>query len=233
MYKITKKTIKRVYDEVLSGMSENIGILSYEHTIEGGFTSWVFDDGNEAVGMEFLNMFFGKAYAIALENAKTEGEAKAQAKELAKSKGYSITRASVAKSKSKSKSKTEVKAQRDAKAQAKVQRDVYTKAIGKALSDGSKAMAEARERAEALEATTDINVEAYASTLKEVMRLMGIINCRHNIVDGFRDVVFTEGEQEFSARALNAMFSALYEAEATEEQEEQSESDAFIAWALS
>jgi len=233
MYKITKKTIKRVYDEVLSGMSENIGILSYEHTIEGGFTSWVFDDGNEAVGMEFLNMFFGKAYAIALENAKTEGEAKAQAKELAKSKGYSITRASVAKSKSKS--KTEVKAQRDAKAQAKVQRDVYTKAIGKALSDGSKAMAEARERAEALEATVEVevNTEAYASTLKEIMCLMGIINCRHNLIDGFTQVVFAEGEQEFSARALNAMFSALYEAEATEEQEEQSESDAFIAWALS
>jgi len=226
MYKITKKTIKRVYDEVLSGMSENIGILSYEHTIEGGFTSWVFDDGNEAVGMEFLNMFFGKAYAIALENAKTEGEAKAQAKELAKSKGYSITRTSVVKSKSKSKSKTEVKAQRDAKAQAKVQRDVYTKAIGKALSDGSKAMAEARERAEALEATTDINVEAYASTLKEVMRVLNVIHCHHSARNGFSNITFAEGEQSFSVKALNAMFESLYNSEI----EENENDDSFIAF---
>jgi len=210
MYKISKKQKTKICAKVLEGMAQNMSIVSYEHSVEEGFTKLVFEKGNIVLSTEFVNRIFNWTYDKALENAKTEAQARAEAK----------AEADALSNRRRMENNIALARWKQARHEARVQRDTRPKAI--AVS-------------EALEATVEVevNTEAYASTLKEIMCLMGIINCRHNLIDGFTQVVFAEGEQEFSARALNAMFSALYEAEAAEEQEEQSESDAFIAWALS
>jgi len=144
MYNLSKKTIKRVYAEVLEGMVENIGIVSYTHTAESGFTAFIFDDdrANAELGAEFLNMFFAKAYGIALQNAEAEA--------IAVEKLYAERKA-----KRERERNAERKAKREAEAKAYVAQ-AQALAQAKAIVQGQAQALAKSARAEALQATVEM-----------------------------------------------------------------------------